>query len=258
MAKIYEPKGKAREYSPLALNYFDGCDHVCVYCYAKSMKERFNPNKKFETINPNIDFLKIEKSAKKLEGCGKQILLQFISDPYCNSNYGQTKKVLEILNKYNHKVSILSKGGTKCLIDIDIFKKFGERITVGQTLTFDNRISSQKWEPGASIPSERIKALKILKEFKIKTWASFEPVIDIVQSINMLKQCINYVDYVKIGKLNNYKGLDKKIDWAEFLDTAVNICREQSVEFYIKKDLTSYNKNTVLQAHEIDSDYLNL
>ena len=33
MSLIYEPKGKAREYSPLALNvYSGGCDHACRYC----------------------------------------------------------------------------------------------------------------------------------------------------------------------------------------------------------------------------------
>lgn len=42
MAAIYEPKGAAREYSPLALNYQTGCDHGCVYCYVPKMMQRFN------------------------------------------------------------------------------------------------------------------------------------------------------------------------------------------------------------------------
>lgn len=32
MSGIYQPKGAAREYSPLALNYIKGCDHGCIYC----------------------------------------------------------------------------------------------------------------------------------------------------------------------------------------------------------------------------------
>lgn len=31
MSKIYEPKGKAREYSPLVLNYYKGCSHECLF-----------------------------------------------------------------------------------------------------------------------------------------------------------------------------------------------------------------------------------
>ena len=34
MNVIYEPKGRAREYSPLACNLYMGCTHGCKYCYA--------------------------------------------------------------------------------------------------------------------------------------------------------------------------------------------------------------------------------
>ena len=34
---IYEPKGRAREYSPLAANLYRGCGHGCIYCYAPAV-----------------------------------------------------------------------------------------------------------------------------------------------------------------------------------------------------------------------------
>jgi len=34
MAVIYEPKGMALEYAPLACNLYRGCQHGCRYCYA--------------------------------------------------------------------------------------------------------------------------------------------------------------------------------------------------------------------------------
>jgi hypothetical protein len=34
MKIIYEPRGAAREYSPLAANLYRGCIHGCKYCYA--------------------------------------------------------------------------------------------------------------------------------------------------------------------------------------------------------------------------------
>ena len=34
MNVIYEPKGRAREYSELACNLYRGCTHGCRYCYA--------------------------------------------------------------------------------------------------------------------------------------------------------------------------------------------------------------------------------
>lgn len=255
---IYEPAGRAREYSPLALNYFKGCDNGCKYCYVPNMLGRFNSNYNHENVIKNIDYDKIEKSAQKMRDCDKQILFSFTSDPYCNAENGETKKILEILNFYGHKVAILTKNPTKATNDIETFKKFGDRIKIGSTLTFDNDIDSREWESGAEMPKQRISGLKTISEQGIKTWASFEPVIIPEQSLNMLKQVSDFISHVRIGKLNNYKGIDKNIDWSKFIFDSVRICRDANLPFYIKKDLAIHNKNVYLSGNEINEDYLNL
>lgn len=257
MSKIYVPQGRAREYSPLALNFFKGCTHNCLYCYVPSMFKRFNKSYIHAECSANVDFVELENSAKKFQGCDKQILLSFTGDAYCGISQSTTTKVLEILLKYNHKVAILTKGGKRCLQDLELFKKFGDRIKVGATLTLDNDEDSLKWESGAALPSERIETLKILHENGIKTWVSFEPVVIPRQTINLLKK-VSFVDHVKIGKLNNYQGLDKTIDWGKFLFDAVRVCRENNIKFYIKKDLQAYNRTIFLDGKETDEDYLNL
>jgi len=258
MSSIYEPKGRAREYSPLALNYFKGCDHGCKYCYVPPMMARFNSNYNHIIVKNDVDYKSIEKSAIKMRGIDKQILLSFTTDPYTLSENGETRRVLEILNFYGHKVAILTKSGNKVLRDIDIYKKFGDRIKIGQSLTFDNDMDSRKWEPKAALPKKRVEALYILAQEGIKTWASFEPVIITEQSLNLLRQIATFIDHVKIGKINNYKDIDKKIDWADFIDDAVRICREMNINFYIKKDLAIFKNGTVLNSCELDQDYLNL
>ncbi|HIT62215.1 MAG TPA: hypothetical protein IAC38_02035 [Candidatus Caccovivens faecavium] len=99
---------------------------------------------------------------------------------YCDSadNGETTRAVLKMLNAYKVPVAVLSKGGKKMLRDLDIFKEFGDRITVGATLTFLDDKKSKEWEPYASTPSERLETLKILHENGIKTFASFEPTIE--------------------------------------------------------------------------------
>lgn len=256
--KIYEPKGRAREYSPLALNYFKGCTHNCLYCYVSRMNKAFGvPYTQSECNAPTeLDLREIENSAYKMQGCNKQILLQFTSDPYCNMPPEITTKVLKILLKYRHKVVILTKGGNRCLNDIELFKQFKEKIKVGATLTFDNEKDSLFWESGAALPFERLESLKTLSESGIKTWVSFEPVIVPEQSLNLLEKAAKFVDSVKIGKLNDYKGLDKQINWTDFIERSVEICRKNNLQFYIKKDLAKFNKCTQLNSHELDENYL--
>lgn len=255
---IYQPSGRAREYSPLALNYFKGCDHGCKYCYVPNMMKRFNDGYKHEMVIAPSEFITLEKSAKKMQGCGKQILLSFTGDPYCNAENGETRKVLEILNRYGHNVAILTKDPEKALKDIGIIKAFGNRIKIGATLTFDNEKDSKAWEPGAAKPLSRINALKEFAENGIKTWVSFEPVIIPKQSLHLLSIVSKFIDHVKIGKLNNHKGLDKKINWGKFLDEAVLLCREKKVLFYIKEDLRKFSNGTYLSDNEINMDFLNI
>lgn len=256
--EIYEPKGRAREYSPLALNYYKGCTHGCVYCYVPKMIGRFDVNYDHSKVITSVDFKRLENSAKRMQGCDKQILLSFTGDPYCGIEPVVTTRVLEILNYYNHKVAILTKGGKRAIADIELIKKFGDRIKIGATLTFDNNNDSIKWEPGAEMPSDRIEALKTFAEYGIKTWVSFEPVIIPEQSLNLLKQVCSFVDHVKIGKINNFNGIDKKIDWGRFIFESVQVCRNNDLKFYIKKDLQAYNNGVYLSRDEIDEDYLNL
>lgn len=257
---IYEPAGRAREYSPLALNYFKGCDHGCLYCYVPNMLGRFNSNYQHEFVITPDGFDKLKKSAQKMQGVNKQILLSFTSDPYNTIESGETTEVLNILNFYGHKVAILTKNTSKALRDLDLIKSFGDRIKIGSTLTFDNDKDSVKWESNAATPKSRIDGLKTFAENGVITWASFEPVIVPEQSLNLLNQVSAFIDHVKIGKINNYKGIDKQIDWAKFIFDSVRILRDAKMNdrFYIKKDLLIHNKGVYLSGHEIDEDYLNL
>jgi len=255
MSLIYEPKGKAREYSPLALNIYNGCDHNCKYCYLKCINSNLskpNPTKRNNLIQ------NLEKELKR-NNINKQILLSFSGDPYCSYEMesGETRKVLEVLLKYQILIAILTKGGKRCLRDIDIFKKF-DNIKIGATLTFDNEQDSKEWEVGAANPKERLKALEILHDNKIKTFASFEPVIKPKQSLGLMEKTINYIDQYKIGKINHYKGMDKNIDWIKFGKEAVKIMRSNKKDFYIKHDLRKYLPENYLSANEKNMDYLSL
>lgn len=259
MSKIYEPAGRAREYSPLALNLFKGCTHGCIYCYVPKMFKRWNGEYNHDRCFANANFSELERSAKKMHGCNKQILLSFTGDPYPFADE-TTRTALEILNSYEHKVAILSKGGNRCLKDLSVFKAFGDRIKVGATLSFYDEEKSKAWEPGAASPKERIETLRVLKENGIKTWASFEPVIDPEEALKLISESAKFLDHVKIGKINGNKEIEDSVDWSKFLRDAVNLCRSVGLKFYIKKSLQQYEQDSgvYLSEEEKNMDYLNL
>jgi DNA repair photolyase len=261
MPLVYEPNGKAREYSPLALNIYDGCDHLCKYCYVPEMMTRFNPSWKQSEVkakgNGFLEKLDAELSRTKPQ---KQILLSFTGDPYCSEEIRQahTRSVHTILNRHNCAVAILTKGGSRCLRDLDIFKAFGPNIKLGSTLTFDNDKDSLHWEPGGALPKDRVKTLKKLHEEGIKTFVSFEPVIKPAQSLNLIRLCLPFVDQFKVGRWNHDKEANK-IDWASFLKESVDILRKAEKVFYVKHDLRKFESVGMnLRGGEIDPDSLAL
>lgn len=258
--KIYTPSTLAREYSPLGLNYIKGCDHGCVYCYVQIFKWKKDAKYNHSVVSTEIDLDMIEESAKEKQGCNKQIFLSFYSDPYCIAENGQTRSVLEILNKYNHKVVILTKNPEKALKDVDIIKKFGNRIAVGTTLTFIKNEDSLNFEPNAPSPRSRFENIFKFHKFGIKTWVSFEPIIYPEQTLLLLKNVVSFIDFVKIGKVNHFDEEEKKIDYPKFLIDAVNILREANMDdkFYIKKDLAAFNTGAYLSKNELNKNFLNL
>jgi DNA repair photolyase len=258
MSVIYEPKGKAREYSPLACNIYLGCNHGCKYCYAPAI--RFTTRDKYLTPEPRRNIIQeFESDCKKYVNSEQQVQFCFMTDPYnkLEKDLRLTRECLKLAIKYKIPISILTKSAS-VLDDIDIFKKFNGNIKVGFTLTFDNEKDSIEWEPEASLPDQRIDTLKQLHDQGIKTWASLEPVIIPEQSISMIQNVINYVDIFKIGKINNFQGIDKKIDWTDFLRKTIEILRDNKKPFYIKKDLREAASSVKLYGNEVLQDEFNL
>lgn len=239
MQIIYEPKGKALEYSPLAANLYRGCSHKCLYCYAPSatFKDRclFHSD---SFIQPRVDVLKhFEKDCKKYANDKREILFSFTTDPYqkIESDLNITREALKIALEYNLNPVILTKGGNRALKDFDILSKFKNK-KFGVTLTHDINSVSLEWEPGATIPSERINSLMEAWTLGIKTFVSFEPVIYPDAVLRLIDKTHEFVDFYKVGKLN-YHAHSKTIDWVKFRESVILKLESLGKKYMIKKDL---------------------
>lgn len=225
MKPIYTPKGKAREYGDYAINIYTGCPHKCYYCFAPSVLHKVKDD--FHScVEPRKNIIdEVRKQIKRENITGKLIHLCFTCDPYPTGyNSTPTREIIKLLKDSGNNVQILTKGdGSR---DFDLLDKndwYG--ITISGI--------SGNAEPGAELPIDRLLKLYEAKKRGIKTWVSFEPVLD----INILK-CLEshheVFDKVKIGKLNYYPS---DIDWKSFGERAEILCKTLNINYYIKDSL---------------------
>jgi DNA repair photolyase len=221
------------------------------------MMKVFNSQYCHDDVSVNMAGLwKEAERFSKSKNSGEQVLLSFTGDPYCGLESGETRDVLCAFHEHDIHCSVLTKNPGKAIKDIDIMSDMAY-FKMGTTLTLLDPDLSKMWEPGAPIGEERIKALKVFADNGIKTWASFEPVICPDDSLRMLSIVADFIDHVKIGKINNHPQ-ERSIDWAKFLKNAVEICRDNGLRFYIKDDLAKYANGIVFSREERDKDFLNV
>jgi DNA repair photolyase len=237
MSLIYQPKGRAAEYAPWALNIYNGCSHGCEYCYVPGIRRMSREDFK-NNVSVRKDLLeKLDKELKKIKD-KRHILLSFTSDPYQpHANTGVTRMVIMMLKRYGHSVCILTKGGMRATNDLDLLDENDE---FAITLTFDNDEDSLRVEPGAELPQERMESLKYAHYKHIKTWISFEPVIRPNQTLNLMKQMLPYADMYKVGTINHSR-LKAEINWEDFAEKAKDIT-EGKIDVYVKDDLRPFWK----------------
>lgn len=226
MKPIYEPKGKAKEYGDLALNIYTGCPHRCFYCFAPNVLHR--DRQQFHgIIEPRNDIVEETRRQIEREGItGKLIHLCFTCDPY---PYGYdttpTREIISLLKSTGNNVQILTKGNGRRDFDL-----LGPEDWYGVTL--DGGTTGM--DEVAAFPLVRVETLREAHERGIKTWVSFEPVLDAETVLKNIEYVAEFADKVKIGKLNYWPS---DINWKQFGERAEALCKSLGIEYYIKDSL---------------------
>lgn len=222
MRPIYEPKGKAKEYGDYAINIYTGCPHRCYYCFAPSVlrkdRELFHSH-----VEPRANIVEeVKKQLEREKITGKTIHLCFVCDAYPTGyDTTPTREIIKLIKRYGNHVQILTKGDGKRDFDLlDSQDWYG--------ITYDGSYD------GAYCQDYRLIDIMIAKSRGIKTWASFEPVIDSENVLSAIASFHREFDKVKIGKLNYYPS---NINWAEFGREAEHLCKSFGLDYYIKESL---------------------
>ncbi|KKM93074.1 hypothetical protein LCGC14_1212100 [marine sediment metagenome] len=246
MRAIYETRGRAQEYCPLAVNLYQGCGHGCIYCYGPTVTHQ-DPEAFRGAPHAREGILyAIDKDARRLTAKGEfgPVLACFITDCYqpLDVEGGLSRKAIEILHYYSMRVTILTKGGKRAERDFDILKpRKGLHVvdTFATSLTLLDEGDSGLWEPEAASPIERMESLRHAHEMGISTWASCEPVIYPEQTLELIRHSHPYVDLFKVGTLN-YHEHGKTIDWAVFARQVERLLISLGKNYYLKRDLAKH------------------
>lgn len=244
MNVIYEPRGRAREYAPLACNLYMGCTHGCKYCYAPACMHK-KPEAWHEAARARSEnvlqlFQRDCRSLAKSRAADdtRRVLFCFLSDPYqpLERELHLTRRGIEIAAQLGVKVDILTKGDT-ALIAEDLPLMLRADTHLGITLSFINDASRAEWEPQASSVQSRLATLQKAHDLGIYTWVSMEPVIIPQEALEVVKTAHPYVDFWKVGKLNHNKAVEQSVNWPRFRDDITSLLDSVSAKYYIKDDL---------------------
>lgn len=166
------------------LNPYRGCEHGCIYCYAR-------PTHEFLGFSAGLDFesrIMVKYDApKKLRTrfASKSwkpsvVALSGVTDPYqpVENELQITRECLKVFAEARNPVSIITKN-YRVTRDLDLLQELAQFNAVHVTLsitTLDRKLA-RVMEPRTSQPSRRLKAIERLAEKNIPVGVNVAPII---------------------------------------------------------------------------------
>jgi DNA repair photolyase len=170
--------------SGYSMNPYQGCEHGCIYCYARNSHEYWG-------YNAGIDFEKkiiVKRNAasvlaKTFEKPNWEVLpIMFSGNTDCYQPIERklqiTRNMLQVVARYKHPVSMITKNHL-ITRDIDILKDLAAQqlVHVSISITSARDEIRQKLEPRASAISQRLKTVEALAKENIPVNVMIAPII---------------------------------------------------------------------------------
>ena len=168
----------------VSINPYRGCEHGCVYCYAR-------PSHEFLGMSAGLDFeskIVVKYDAAKLlrktlsdkKWKPQTLAMSGVTDPYqpIEKKLRITRGCVEVLAECNHPLVIITKNYLVTR-DMDYLAKLAEigAVKVVLSITSLDKIITDTMEPRTSRPQKRLKAVRELTEAGIPVHVNIAPVI---------------------------------------------------------------------------------
>ncbi|UIJ87321.1 PA0069 family radical SAM protein [Rhizobium leguminosarum] len=167
-----------------SINPYRGCEHGCIYCFAR-------PTHAYMGLSAGLDFETklfakpdaaklLERELAKPGYKVRVIAIGTNTDPYqpIEKEWRIMRGILEVLNKANHPVSIVTKSAM-ILRDLDILQEMAAKnlVRVGISVTTLDRKLARTMEPRAATPPRRLETIRTLAEAGVQTAVMAAPLI---------------------------------------------------------------------------------
>lgn len=168
----------------LGLNPYRGCEHGCVYCYAR-------PSHSYLNLSPGLDFETRLVAKRNLAAVLRAEIAQprYVAEPIAvgtvtdayqpvERDLRLTRAALEVLCEARHPFTIVTKG-SGVERDIDLLAPMAARrqVMVYVTITTLDGKLSRILEPRAAAPHRRLRTIRTLAEAGIAVGVSVSPQI---------------------------------------------------------------------------------
>jgi DNA repair photolyase len=169
------------------LNPYRGCEHGCVYCYARPTHSYLNlsPGLDFETriiAKPNLSTV-LAKELLSRTYVAHQIVIGSATDAYQpgEREWRITRSVLELLHRCHHPLAIVTKG-SGVERDLDLLAPMAARhlAAVYVTITTLDSALARKLEPRAAAPYRRLRTIRALADAGVPVGISVAPQIPFI------------------------------------------------------------------------------
>lgn len=171
----------------LSINPYRGCEHGCVYCFAR-------PTHSYLNMSPGLDFetriiAKVNAAERLRDEFARRgyepMLLNIGSatDAYqpVERSLRITRSIVELLAECDHPFSLVSKS-SGVERDLDLIVPMAERRLVGiyiSVTTLDPQLA-RIMEPRAASPQRRLKTIKMLADAGVPVGVSASPMIPFI------------------------------------------------------------------------------
>ncbi len=176
-----------------SMNPYQGCEHGCVYCYARNSHEYWG-------YGPGLDFerrILVKKQAPKLleqklrqkQWKAHPIVLSGNTDCYqpAEKRYKITRQCLQVFLKHKHPVMIITKNAS-ILRDLDVLKLLAmdNLVAVSVSITTLSEATRRILEPRTATIKKRLKTVGLLSEAGIPVNVMLAPIIPSINSHEIL------------------------------------------------------------------------